>query len=68
MSEAHVILIIYFTSEQGFICFTPNEVKTNWLFKEIGTWKQPKHLSTGGWIKKKKVTHTYNEIVLSHKK
>ena len=54
MSEAHVILIIYFTSEQGFICFTPNEVKTNWLFKEIGTWKQPKHLSTGGWIKKKK--------------
>ena len=67
MSEAHVILIIYFTSEQGFICFTPNEVKTNWLFKEIGTWKQPKHLSTGGWIKKK-VTHTYNEIVLSHKK
>ena len=54
MSEAHVILIIYFTSEQGFICFTPNEVKTNWLFKEIGTWKQPKHLSRGGWIKKKK--------------
>lgn len=53
MSEARVILIIYFTSEQGFICFTPNEVKNNWLYKEIGTWKRPKHLFTDGRIKKK---------------
>ena len=34
------------------------------VFKRIKTWKQPKHPSTGEWIK---MWYTFNKILLSYK-